>query len=43
MLNVGMVGVGCISGIYLENFTKTFKKIIGITPKEYRDKISNPF
>ena len=24
-------------------FTKTFKKIIGITPKEYRDKISNPF
>ena len=24
-------------------FTKTFKKIIGITPKEYRDRISNPF
>ena len=24
-------------------FTKTFKKIIGITPKEYRDHISNPF
>ena len=24
-------------------FTKTLKKIIGITPKEYRDKISNPF
>ncbi len=24
-------------------FTKTFKKIIGITPKEYRDYISNPF
>lgn len=24
-------------------FTKTFKKIIGITPKEYRDNISNPF
>ena len=24
-------------------FTKTFKKIIGITPKEYRDKITNPF
>ena len=23
-------------------FTKTFKKIIGITPKEYRDHISNP-
>lgn len=24
-------------------FTKTFKKIIGVTPKEYRDHISNPF
>ena len=24
-------------------FTKTFKKIIGITPKEYRDRLSNPF
>ena len=24
-------------------FTKTFKKIIGITPKEYRDHISAPF
>ena len=24
-------------------FTKTFKKIIGITPKEYRDRITNPF
>ena len=27
MLNVGMVGVGCISGIYLENFANTFKNI----------------
>ena len=27
MLNVGMVGVGCISGIYLENFTNTFKNV----------------
>ena len=24
-------------------FTKTFKKIIGITPKEYRDRVTNPF
>ena len=24
-------------------FTKTFKKIIGITPKKYRDKITKPF
>ena len=24
MLNVGMVGVGCISGIYLKNFKETF-------------------
>ena len=27
MINVGMVGVGCISGIYLENFAKTFKNV----------------
>ena len=27
MLNVGMVGVGCISGIYLKNFAKTFKGV----------------
>ena len=27
MLNVGMVGVGCISGIYLENFANTFKDV----------------
>ncbi len=27
MLKVGMVGVGCISGIYLENFAKTFKNV----------------
>lgn len=27
MLNVGMVGVGCISGIYLENITKVFKDV----------------
>ncbi|MBO7762612.1 MAG: Gfo/Idh/MocA family oxidoreductase, partial [Clostridia bacterium] len=27
MMNVGMVGVGCISGIYLENFAKTFKNV----------------
>lgn len=27
MLNIGMVGVGCISGIYLENFANTFKDI----------------
>ena len=27
MLNVGMVGVGCISGIYLENFANTFKNV----------------
>ena len=27
MLNVGMVGVGCISGIYLENFENTFKNV----------------
>jgi len=27
MLNVGMVGVGCISGIYLENLANTFKNI----------------
>ena len=27
MLNIGMVGVGCISGIYLENFANTFKNV----------------
>ncbi len=27
MLNVGMVGVGCISGIYLENFTNVFRDV----------------
>ena len=27
MLNVGMIGVGCISGIYLENFANTFKNV----------------
>ena len=27
MIKVGMVGVGCISGIYLENFANTFKNI----------------
>ena len=27
MLNVGMVGVGCISGIYLKNFAQTFKNV----------------
>ena len=27
MLKIGMVGVGAISGIYLENLTKTFKEI----------------
>ena len=27
MMNVGMVGVGCISGIYLENFANTFKDV----------------
>lgn len=27
MLKIGMVGVGAISGIYLENITKTFKEI----------------
>ncbi len=27
MLNVGMVGVGCISGIYLENFANTFHNV----------------
>ena len=27
MMNVGMVGVGCISGIYLENFANTFKNV----------------
>lgn len=27
MLKVGMVGVGCISGIYLKNFDETFKNV----------------
>ena len=27
MINVGMIGVGCISGIYLENFANTFKNV----------------
>ena len=27
MLNVGMVGVGCISGIYLKNFAETFRDV----------------
>ena len=27
MLNVGMVGVGYISGIYLKNFKETFKDV----------------
>lgn len=27
MLNVGMVGVGCISGIYLKNFSEVFKDV----------------
>lgn len=27
-MNVGMVGVGCISGIYLENFANTFKDVM---------------
>ena len=27
MLNVGMVGVGCISAIYLKNFTETFQNV----------------
>lgn len=27
MLKVGMVGVGCISGIYLKNFANTFKDV----------------
>ena len=27
MLKVGMVGVGCISGIYLKNFKETFKDV----------------
>jgi len=26
-VNVAMIGVGCISGIYLENITKVFKEI----------------
>jgi len=27
MMNVGMVGVGCISGIYIENFSKVFSEL----------------
>ena len=27
MMKVGMVGVGCISGIYLKNFAEVFKDI----------------
>ena len=27
MLKIGMVGVGCISGIYLENFANTFQNV----------------
>ncbi|MBQ8509121.1 MAG: Gfo/Idh/MocA family oxidoreductase [Clostridia bacterium] len=27
MMKVGMVGVGCISGIYLKNFAETFKEV----------------
>ena len=27
MMKVGMVGVGCISGIYLKNFKETFKNV----------------
>ena len=27
MMNIGMVGVGCISGIYLKNFAETFKNV----------------
>ena len=27
MINVGMVGVGCISGIYLKNFAETFHNV----------------
>lgn len=27
MMNIGMVGVGCISGIYLKNFKETFKEV----------------
>ncbi len=32
MINIAMIGVGAISGIYLENLTKTFKevKILGV-------------
>ena len=32
-VNVAMIGVGCISGIYLENLTKTFNrgvKLLGV-------------
>ena len=27
MLKVGMVGVGCISGIYLKNFAEVFRDV----------------
>ena len=27
MMKVGMVGVGCISGIYLKNFKETFRDV----------------
>ena len=27
MLKAGMVGVGCISGIYLKNFTEVFRDV----------------
>ena len=27
MMKVGMVGVGCISGIYLKNFKEVFKEV----------------
>ena len=27
MMKIGMVGVGCISGVYLENFANTFKEV----------------
>ena len=27
MMKIGMVGVGCISGIYLKNFAETFKEV----------------
>ena len=27
MMKIGMVGVGCISGIYLKNFKETFRDV----------------